>query len=187
MASHEHTAEGTSHIAPPVTSDPSPEPRSVADALPARSRQVARALAGAGVAGQVRELTDSARTAAEAASALGCEVGAIANSLVFVSDGEAVLVLTSGRHKVDTSALAARWGRGKLRRATPEQVREATGQAIGGVAPVGHPRPLPAVVDEALTDYPRVWAAAGTPHTVFPTTADELVRLTGGTLLPVGP
>ena len=153
--------------------------------LPARSEQIARILAGEGVPGEVRLLAESARTAAEAAAALGCEVGAIANSLVFVSDGEAVLVLTSGRHRVDTVALAARWGRGELRRATPEQVREATGQAIGGVAPVGHPRRLPAVVDTALTGYPQVWAAAGTPHTVFPTTAEELLRLTGGTLLPV--
>ncbi|MER6142497.1 YbaK/EbsC family protein [Streptomyces sparsogenes] len=155
--------------------------------LPVRSMQVARALAAAGIAGQVRELAESTRTAAEAASALGCEVGAIANSLVFISDDEPVLVLTSGRHKVDTTALAARWGRGKLRRATPDQVRQATGQAIGGVAPVGHPRALPTVVDEALTDYSQVWAAAGTPRTVFPTTAKELVQLTGGLLLPVGP
>ncbi|MFG2820021.1 YbaK/EbsC family protein [Kitasatospora sp. NPDC048365] len=155
--------------------------------LPTRTRLVADALADAGATGRVRELADAVRTAAAAAEALGCEVGAIANSLVFLSDGEPVLVLTSGRHRVDTAALAARWERGELRRATPEQVREATGQAIGGVAPVGHPRPLPTVVDEALTDYPRVWAAAGTPHTVFPTTAAELLRLTGGSLLPVGP
>jgi prolyl-tRNA editing enzyme YbaK/EbsC (Cys-tRNA(Pro) deacylase) len=155
--------------------------------LPARSMEVARVLAEAGVEGRVRELTESARTAAEAAGALGCEVGAIANSLVFISDDEPVLVLTSGRHQVDTAALAVRWGRGRLRRATPEQVRQATGQAIGGVAPVGHPQRLPTVVDAALNDYPQLWAAAGTPHTVFPTTADELLRLTGGRLLPVGP
>ncbi|MDG9714871.1 YbaK/EbsC family protein [Streptomyces sp. DH10] len=155
--------------------------------LPVRSMQVARVLAAAGVEGQVRELAESTRTAAEAASALGCDVGAIANSLVFISDDEPVLVLTSGQHKVNTIALAARWGRGKLRRATPEQVRQATGQAIGGVAPVGHDHVLPAVVDAALTDYAQVWAAAGTPRTVFPTSASELVRLTGGLLLPVGP
>jgi prolyl-tRNA editing enzyme YbaK/EbsC (Cys-tRNA(Pro) deacylase) len=155
--------------------------------LPVRSMQVARVLAAAGVEGQVRELAESTRTAAEAASALGCDVGAIANSLVFISDDEPVLVLTSGRHKVDTTALAVRWGRGKLQRATPEQVRQATGQAIGGVAPVGHPRALPTVVDATLADYAQVWAAAGTPRTVFPTTAGELVRLTGGLLLPVGP
>ncbi|MFD5517299.1 YbaK/EbsC family protein [Streptomyces sp. NPDC127066] len=155
--------------------------------LPVRSMEVARALAEAGVGGRVRELADSTRTAAEAAAALGCDVGAIANSLVFISDGEPVLVLASGRHKVDTAALAARWGRGKLHRATPEQVRQATGQAIGGVAPVGHPQALSAVVDAALADYPQLWAAAGTPRTVFPTTVDELLRLTGGLLLPVGP
>jgi prolyl-tRNA editing enzyme YbaK/EbsC (Cys-tRNA(Pro) deacylase) len=154
-------------------------------ALPERSRQVADALAAAGVATTIRQLADSARTAAAAAAALDCAVGAIANSLVFVSDDEPVLVMTSGAHRVDTEALTRRWGRGPLRRATPEQVRAATGQAIGGVAPVGHPRALPAVVDEALTAYPVVWAAAGTPHTVFATTAAELVRLTGGRLLPV--
>jgi prolyl-tRNA editing enzyme YbaK/EbsC (Cys-tRNA(Pro) deacylase) len=155
--------------------------------LPPRSAEVARALAAAGAEGRVRELTDSARTAAQAAEALGCAVGAIANSLVFVSDDEPVLVMTSGRHQVDTAALAARWGRGELRQATAEQVRRATGQAIGGVAPLGHPHRLPAVVDAALADYPLVWAAAGTPHTVFPTTAGELLRLTGGVMLPVGP
>ncbi|CAM5705366.1 YbaK/EbsC family protein [Streptomyces canus] len=155
--------------------------------LPVRSMEVARILAEAGIRGQVRELAESTRTAAEAAEALGCDVGAIANSLVFISDDEPVLVLTSGRHKVDTTALAVRWGRGKLRRAAPEQVRQATGQAIGGVAPVGHPQALPTVVDAALSDYPQLWAAAGTPRTVFPTTASELLRLTGGLLLPVGP
>lgn len=153
--------------------------------LPERSLQVARCLADAGIEGTVRELEEPARTAAEAAAALGCEVGAIANSLVFMSDGEPVLVMTSGRHKVDTGALAARWGRGRLHRATAEQVREATGQAIGGVAPVGHPRRLPSAVDEVLMEYPVVWAAGGTPHTVFPTTGEELVRLTGGRLLAV--
>lgn len=155
--------------------------------LPARSMEVARILAEAGSGGRVRELTESTRTAREAAEALGCDVGAIASSLVFISDDEPVLVLTSGRHQVDTTALAARWGRGELRRATPEQVRRATGQAIGGVAPVGHPEMLPTVVDAALTDHPQLWAAAGTPRTVFPTTAGELLRLTGGLLLPVGP
>jgi prolyl-tRNA editing enzyme YbaK/EbsC (Cys-tRNA(Pro) deacylase) len=155
--------------------------------LPVRSLEVARILAEAGVEGRVRELAASTRTAAEAAEALGCDVGAIANSLVFISDDEPVLVLTSGRHKVDTTALAARWGRGELRRATPDQVRQATGQAIGGVAPVGHSQTLPTVVDAALGDYPRLWAAAGTPRTVFPTTMGELLRLTDGLLLPVGP
>ncbi|GEA82795.1 MAG: YbaK/EbsC family protein [Cellulomonas sp.] len=153
--------------------------------LPARSQVVARALEDAGVVGDVVELPDSARTAAEAAAALGCLVGQIANSLVFWADGRALLVLTSGRHRVDTAALARRLGRSSLERATPEQVRSATGQAIGGVAPLGHPAPLETVVDESLAQYAQIWAAGGTPHTVFPTTFEELVRVTGGAVHPV--
>ncbi|MFE1554344.1 YbaK/EbsC family protein [Streptomyces sp. NPDC058734] len=156
--------------------------------LPDRCARVAEALPAAGLPpDRIRVLDASARTAAEAAAALGCAVGAIANSLVFLSGGEPVLVMTSGGHRVDTAALAARWGRPELRRATPEEVRGATGQAIGGVAPVGHPRQLPTVVDESLVGHDRIWAAAGTPHTVFSTTAAELLLLTGGRLLPVGP
>ena len=125
-------------------------------------------------------LPDAAATAPLAAAALGVEVGAIANSLVFWSDGEPLLVMTSGAHRVDTAALAARLGREKIQRATPEQVREATGQAIGGVAPTGHPAALTTIVDEDLAAFPEIWAAGGTPHTVFPLTYSELVRLTGG-------
>jgi len=138
---------------------------------------VAAALAEAGATGHVRELTESARTAAEAASALGCERGAIANSLVFTADGEPVLILTSGGHRVDTGHVAGQLGVGTLRRATPDQVRAATGQPIGGVAPVGHPRPVRTLVDVALAAYPVVWAAGGTPHTVFPTSYPELLRI----------
>lgn len=130
-------------------------------------------------------LPDAASTAALAAAALGIEVGAIANSLVFWSDDEPLLVMTSGAHRVDTGALAQRLGRDTIRRATPEQVREATGQAIGGVAPTGHPQPLVTVIDEDLARYDEIWAAGGTPHTVFPLTYDELVRLTGGTIAKV--
>ncbi|WP_028048328.1 YbaK/EbsC family protein [Cellulomonas sp. URHD0024] len=154
--------------------------------LPVRSRLVATALAEAGVEGLVRELPDSARTAPEAAAALGVEVGAIANSLIFWADDEPLLVLTSGRHRVDTAALADRIGRSVIARATPDQVRAATGQAIGGVAPVGHPARVETIVDVALADYPQVWAAGGTPHTIFPTTFEELVRITGGRALVVG-
>ena len=152
------------------------------DSLPARSRLVHDSLRAAGIAGEIVVLPDAASTAALAAEALGVEVGAIANSLVFFSDGEPLLVMTSGAHRVDTAALAERLGRGRIQRATPDQVREATGQAIGGVAPTGHPSPLTTVVDEALAAYPEIWAAGGTPHTVFPLTYDELVRLTGGTV-----
>jgi prolyl-tRNA editing enzyme YbaK/EbsC (Cys-tRNA(Pro) deacylase) len=93
---------------------------------------------------------------------------------------EPVLVLTSGAHRVDTARVAELLGAGSLSRASAELVRTATGQPIGGVAPVAHPRRLRAVVDTALSAYPVVWAAGGIPHAVFPTTFDELVRLTGG-------
>ncbi|WP_374311631.1 YbaK/EbsC family protein [Microbacterium sp.] len=153
--------------------------------LPARSRLVHDSLRAAGITGDIVVLPDAASTAALAAAALGIEVGAIANSLVFWSDDEPLLVMTSGAHRVDTAALAERLGRGSIRRATPEQVREATGQAIGGVAPTGHPSPLTTVIDEDLARYDEIWAAGGTPHTVFPLTYDELVALTGGTVAKV--
>lgn len=157
----------------------------MSDALPARSRLVADRLADAGVVSEITTLPAAAHTAAAAAEALGVEVGAIANSLVFWSDDAPLLVMTSGAHRVDTAALAARLGRRSIRRATPEQVREATGQVIGGVAPTGHPVPLTTVVDEALAAYDRLWAAGGTPHTLFPLTFDELVRVTAGRVLKV--
>ena len=143
----------------------------------ANTTAVAMALAEAGAGGEIRELTESARTAAEAASALGCDVAAIANSLVFMADAEPVLILTSGGHRVDTGHVAGQLGVGALRRATPEQVRAATGQPIGGVAPVGHPSPVRTLVDTALAAHPAVWAAGGTPHTVFPTSYPELLRI----------
>ncbi|MFJ6652941.1 YbaK/EbsC family protein [Microbacterium sp. NPDC091313] len=155
------------------------------DALPARSRRVAERLRAEGIAGEIVVLPDSAHTAALAAAALGVEVGAIANSLVFECDGAALLVMTSGAHRVDTAALAERLGRGKITRASVDLVRSATGQVIGGVAPTGHPAPLETIVDEALAAYPQLWAAGGTPHTVFPLSFDELVRLTAGTVARV--
>ncbi|MBD7956457.1 YbaK/EbsC family protein [Microbacterium sp. Sa4CUA7] len=153
--------------------------------LPIRSRLVHDALRAAGIPGEIVVLPDAASTAPLAAAALGVEVGAIANSLVFWSDGAPLLVMTSGAHRVDTAALAARLGRERIQRATAEQVREATGQAIGGVAPTGHPAPLLTIVDEALADHPEIWAAGGTAHTVFPMTFDELVALTGGVVTKV--
>ncbi|MFB7911479.1 YbaK/EbsC family protein [Kitasatospora sp. NPDC056076] len=155
--------------------------------LPARSVAVAEALAAAGVTGEILVLPDSARTAAEAAAALGCEVGAIANSLVFTCDGEPLLVMTSGAHRVDTAHLAAELGAGRITRASADQVREATGQAIGGVAPTRHPAPLRTVVDTALRQYEVLWAAAGHPHTVVPMTYQELLRVTGGAATAVVP
>lgn len=139
-------------------------------------------LVAAGLPGRVQILPDAAPTAAAAAALVGTDVGAIANSLVFATaEGEPLLVLTSGAHRVDTAKVAALVGTAKLSRATPEFVYAATGQRIGGVAPVGHPEPLRTIVDVALAEYPQVWAAGGIPHAVFPTTFDELVRLTDGT------
>ena len=139
-----------------------------------------------GVAGAVRVLPDSASTAALAAAQLGCDVGAIANSLVFAADGEPLLVMTSGAHRVDTSRVAALVGVSVVSRADARSVRSWTGQVIGGVGPVGHPSPLRTLVDVWLAKYDVVWAAAGHPHTVFPTSFAELVRITGGTAAEVG-
>ncbi|MBN9611723.1 MAG: hypothetical protein BGO26_11150 [Actinobacteria bacterium 69-20] len=146
---------------------------------------VARALADAGVAGQIRTLDSSARTAALAAEQLGVPVGAIANSLVFDADGDPLLVMTSGAHRVDTILLAQTLGKQSIKRADADFVRQHTGQVIGGVAPVGHPSQLRTVVDTALANYPTLWAAGGHPHAVFPTTYAELVRITSGAELPV--
>lgn len=153
--------------------------------LPAAVQRVVDALDSHGGAHEVVLLEDSARTAALAAAALGCEVGAIANSLVFDADGDPLLVMTSGAHRVDTGALASRLGKTAIGRATPEAVKAATGQAIGGVAPVGHPSRLETVVDETLAGFEAIWAAAGAPHAVFRTTFDELVRMTGGRVVSV--
>jgi prolyl-tRNA editing enzyme YbaK/EbsC (Cys-tRNA(Pro) deacylase) len=155
------------------------------DLVHSSAQHVARELAALGVAGEVRELPDPAPTAATAAAQLGCGVGAIANSLVFDADGAPLLVLTSGAHRVNTAKVGAELGVGTLRRADPEFVYASTGQRIGGVAPVGHPRQITTVVDTALRDYDIVWAAAGHAHTVFPTSFDELVRITSGTPLDV--
>jgi len=153
--------------------------------LPPSALTVQHALTAAGVAGRIQILQDSARTAAEAAAALGCEVGAIANSLVFMADDAPLLVMTSGAHRVDPSALAPRVAKERIVRASAEQVRQATGQAIGGVAPVGHPVQLETLIDVALASYDRIFAAGGTPHAIFGTTFEELVRITGGLVVEV--
>jgi prolyl-tRNA editing enzyme YbaK/EbsC (Cys-tRNA(Pro) deacylase) len=130
-------------------------------------------------AGQIVVLPDSVHTAALAAEALGCEVGAIANSLLFDADGSPVLILTSGAHRVDTTKVATTIGVPMLRRAKPDFVRLHTGQVIGGVSPIGHPAPVPTFIDPWLRRYDVVWAAAGHPAAVFSTTYDELVAMTG--------
>ena len=138
-----------------------------------------------GGTGRVVVLPDSVHTAALAAEALGCEVGAIANSLLFDADRSPVLILTSGAHRVDTKKVAAELGVAKLGRAAPEFVREHTGQVIGGVSPIAHPTPVPTYIDPWLERYDEVWAAAGHPSAVFSTSYDELVHLTGATPIDV--
>jgi prolyl-tRNA editing enzyme YbaK/EbsC (Cys-tRNA(Pro) deacylase) len=142
--------------------------------LPRAARRVQEALHEVGVEAEVVVLEDSARTAAEAAAAVGVEQGAIVKSLVFRSadSGEPVLVLVSGDNRCDEALLG-------VERADADTVRAVTGYAIGGVPPLGHPSPLHTVVDEQLGRFPIVWAAAGTPHAVFPISYDELVRVTG--------
>jgi prolyl-tRNA editing enzyme YbaK/EbsC (Cys-tRNA(Pro) deacylase) len=156
--------------------DNHPNVQAVRDALAAAGARTTD-----GSTPQVVILDEAVHTAPAAADALGVAVGQIANSLIFDADGEPLLVLTSGAHRVDTAKVAADQGVGKLRRATPEFVREHTGQAIGGVAPVGHPKPIRTLVDTALAGYPVVWAAGGVPRAVFPITYAELLRVTDGT------
>ena len=142
--------------------------------------RVVAALAAQGLEPEIVWFDDAVTTAQLAADALGIEVGQIANSLVFTLDDEPILVLTSGAHRVDTEWLGRQLD-GRIGRASKEVVKQATGQVIGGVAPVGHPSPVRTFVDTELAGYEQVWAAAGHAKTVFPTTFDELVRITGGT------
>ena len=148
--------------------------------------RVRERLALLGATGEVRRLDDSARTAKEAADALGIEVGQIASSLIFLADGAPVLVMASGGHRVDPLLVAKVLDVELITKASADDVRQATGYAIGGVAPVGHPQQLPTVVDVALAQYDVVWAAGGHPHYVYPTSFEELVRVTGGEPLDVG-
>lgn len=159
-----------------------PLPTEGADEHPsvARFRAAWRAQGGTG---EIVVLPDSVHTAALAAEALGCAVGAIANSLLFDSDGAPVLILTSGAHRVDTAMVAEVTG--PLKRAKPDFVKLHTGQVIGGVSPLAHPAPVPTWIDSALRSHPVVWAAAGHPAAVFSTTVDELIAMTGATEIEV--
>jgi len=145
-------------------------------------------LTNAGLTSQIVALSDSARTAAEAAEALGIEVGQVASSIVFKLPNETpLLVITSGRHRVDTKLVASALGVEKLHRADADFVRDASGFAIGGVSPLGWiSKPEIILIDEALNDYDVVWAAAGHPHAVYPTTYDELIQCTGAQPMVVG-
>ncbi len=142
--------------------------------------RVVAALRAAGVAADIRRLAEAVPTAAAAARALGCEVGAIANSLVFAADDAPLLVIASGAHRVDTGKVAALVGAERVRRATPEFVLEATGQEVGGVAPVGHPAPLRTIVDIDLAAHPLLWAGGGDHFTMMALSYHDLLRVTAG-------
>lgn len=140
-----------------------------------------------GMSNEIRHLSDSARSAQEAADALGIEVGQVASSLIFKLDDESpLLIITSGRHRVDTDLVAKNLEIEKLGRVDADYVKEKSGFSIGGVAPIGWVSPATIVIDEALNDYQVVWAAAGHPHAVFPTTYAELIKCTGAKPMMVG-
>ena len=151
-------------------------------------KRVLAALHEHGLEGEVHVLSDSARTAQEAATALGIEVGQIASSLIFkLPDGSPLLIITSGRHRVDTDLVAKNLGIEKLGRVDADYVKEKSGFSIGGVSPLGWiSKPEIILIDEALNDYDIVWAAAGHPHAVYPTTYDELIQCTGAQPMIVG-
>ena len=150
--------------------------------LPASAQRVQRALEAANVVAQVIELTVAARTAQQAADALKIAVGQIAKSLIFRTaiTGRAVLVIAAGDRRVDEQRIARLVGE-PIERAEPAFVRDHSGFAIGGVAPVAHARPMLTFIDASLRRFETVWAAGGTPHCVFPIAVDDLVRISGGT------
>ena len=150
-------------------------------------KRVAQALIDHKMNGQIKVLSDSARSAAEAAAALGIEVGQIASSILFkLPDDSPLLVITSGRHRVDTDLVASKLGVPELGRVDADYVKEKSGFSIGGVAPIGWINPATIIIDEALKDYEEIWAAAGHPHTVFPTTYSELQKVTNAQPMKVG-
>jgi prolyl-tRNA editing enzyme YbaK/EbsC (Cys-tRNA(Pro) deacylase) len=141
-----------------------------------------------GITGEIKVLTETAKSAAEAAAGLGIEVGQIASSIIFkLPDNSPLLVITSGRHRVDTELVASKLGIEKLERVDADYVKENSGFSIGGVSPLGWiSKPEIILIDEALSDYDVVWAAAGHPHAVYPTTYDELIQCTGAQPMIVG-
>ncbi len=151
-------------------------------------KRVLAALAENKIKGEVKILSETAKSAAEAASGLGIEVGQIASSIIFkLPDNSPLLVITSGRHRVDTELVAAKLNMGELGRVDADYVKTSSGFSIGGVSPLGWiSKPKIILIDEALNDYDVVWAAAGHPHAVFPTTYSELIQCTGAQPMIVG-
>jgi prolyl-tRNA editing enzyme YbaK/EbsC (Cys-tRNA(Pro) deacylase) len=150
-------------------------------------KRVQQALIDLGVSGQIKVLSESARTAQEAADGLGIEVGQIASSLIFKRpDHSPLLIITSGRHRVDVDLVAKNLGIEKLERVDAAYVKEISGFSIGGVAPIGWISPATIIIDQALNDYEVVWAAAGHPHAVYPTSFKELLQCTDAQPMVVG-
>ena len=151
-------------------------------------KRVLAALLEHGLEGEVHVLSDSARTAQEAATALGIEVGQIASSLIFkLPDDSPLLIITSGRHRVDTDLVAKNLDIPELGRADANYVKEVSGYSVGGVSPIGWiTTPEITLIDQALNDYEIVWAASGHPHAVYPTSYTELIACTGATPMVVG-
>jgi prolyl-tRNA editing enzyme YbaK/EbsC (Cys-tRNA(Pro) deacylase) len=143
------------------------------------AQRVQEALVREGAVGRVREFRASTKTSQDAATALGCDLAAIASCLVFIADEAPIVVIKSGVHRVDLDHLARQLGSTEVRRANADEVRATTGQPIGGVAPVNWPTTPRVLIDASLEPLAEVWAAAGTPNAVFPTTYAELLRLTG--------
>jgi len=142
--------------------------------------RVRETLAALGIATEIVEFPQGTRTAQDAATAIGTTLGQIVKSLVFLADGRPVLVLTSGRNRVDTAKLARAIGANRIERADADRVRAETGFAIGGVPPVGHATPMETFIDQDLLAYDVIFAAAGTPTAIFPIAPGELIRATGG-------
>jgi prolyl-tRNA editing enzyme YbaK/EbsC (Cys-tRNA(Pro) deacylase) len=155
------------------------------DQLPKQAGPVLQAASAHGLDLEVHEFPAGTPTAADAAHAVGCAVEQIVKSLVFMADGRAVLVLTSGRNRVDPDKVGKHLGAGEVRKADANQARAATGFAIGGTPPFGHPQPLDVLIDQDLTAFDTVWAAAGTPRHVFPIAPPDLVRASCGRVCDV--
>ncbi|MEY4657901.1 MAG: hypothetical protein RL466_714 [Actinomycetota bacterium] len=151
-------------------------------------RRFQEAATALGVKGEINILADTARTAVDAANGLGIEVGQIASSLIFrLPSGNPLLIITSGRHRVDTDLVAKNLGIAELGRADANYVKEVSGYSVGGVSPIGWiSKPEITLIDEALNDYEIVWAASGHPHAVYPTSFEELKSCTGATPMVVG-
>ncbi|MEC5190957.1 MULTISPECIES: YbaK/EbsC family protein [unclassified Arthrobacter] len=162
-----------------------PRGSEVAGIVPEPVARVKRALGALGAQVTVMSFASAVPTAAAAAAALGCDVAAITNSLVFNHDGVPLLILASGSARVDVGKVAGQLGAGTIRRAAHGFVLEHTGQEVGGVAPVGHPAKIRTLPDESLAAHPVLWAGAGDHHSMFSISYEELRRITGAEVMPV--